>query len=89
LRRLDLLKRELEVRFDFTPYACFKTVDRYAEGFINVNNLTIFLRSNGMYPTDREVNAIIRRMDTSCISKINYSDFADFMRAHGSADMCS
>jgi hypothetical protein len=50
LRRLDLLKRELEVRYDFTPYACFKTVDRYAEGFINANNLTIFLRSNGLYP---------------------------------------
>ena len=89
LRRLDLLKRELEVRFDFTPYACFKTIDRYGEGFINTNNLTIFLRSNGFYPTERELNAIVRRIDTSCISKINYSDFADFMRAHGSADMCN
>ena len=32
IRRLDLLKRELEVRYDFSPYACFKTIDRYAEG---------------------------------------------------------
>jgi len=89
LRRLDLLKRELEVRYDFSPYACFKTVDRYAEGFINVNNLAIFLRANGFYPSDRDLSAIIRRVDTSCISKVNYSDFADFLRAHGSADMCS
>lgn len=89
LRHLELLKRELEVRFDFSPYACFKTVDRYGEGFINANNLTIFLRSNGLFPSDRENNAIIRRIDTSCISKVNYSDFADFMRAHGSADMAS
>jgi Ca2+-binding EF-hand superfamily protein len=89
IRRLDLLKRELEVRFDFTPYASFKTIDRYGEGFINVNNLSIFLRSNGFYPTDREIKAIIRRIDTSSISKINYSDFADFLRAHGSADLSS
>jgi len=89
IRRLDLLKRELEVRFDFSPYACFKTIDRYGEGFINTGNLTIFLRSNGFFSSDRENNAIIRRMDTSCISKINYSDFADFMRAHGSSDSAS
>jgi Ca2+-binding EF-hand superfamily protein len=86
LRRLDLLKRELEVRHDFSPYACFKTVDRYGEGSINRNNLAIFLRNNGFYPTDVDLDAIIRRMDTSCLSKVNYSDFADFMRAHGSAE---
>jgi hypothetical protein len=27
LRRLDTLKRELEIRYDFSPYAAFKTVD--------------------------------------------------------------
>lgn len=89
LRRLDLLKRELEVRYDFSPYACFKTVDRYNEGFINAGNLTIFLRSNGFYPTERENLAIIRRMDTSCISKINFGDFSDFLRAQGSAESAS
>jgi Ca2+-binding EF-hand superfamily protein len=89
LRRLDLLKRELEVRYDFSPYACFKTIDRYNEGFLNSGNLTIFLRSNGFYPTERENLAIIRRMDTSCISKVSYSDFADFMKAQGSADAAS
>jgi len=40
IRRLDLLKRELELRYDFSAYAAFKTIDRYTEGAINVQNLT-------------------------------------------------
>ena len=44
LRRLDLLKRELEVRYDFSPYAAFKAIDRCCEGSINKHNLNTFLR---------------------------------------------
>jgi len=86
LRKLDLLKRELEVRYDFSPYAAFKAVDRLCEGSINKGNLNSFLRQNGFVATERELNAIIRRIDTSCTSRVTYSDFCDFTRAHGSAN---
>ena len=86
LRRLDLLKRELEIRYDFSPYAAFKTIDRYTEGTLTVCNITQFLRSQAYYPSEREVLSIIRRMDTSCAAKVSYSDFADFTRGHGSSD---
>jgi Ca2+-binding EF-hand superfamily protein len=66
IRKLDLLKRELEVRYDFSPYAAFKSIDRCCEGAINKFNLNTFLRQNGFFPTDREVASIIRRMDTMC-----------------------
>ena len=89
VRRLDTLKRDLEIRYDFSPYAAFKAIDRYNEGAINTNNLSLFLRNQGCCPTEREVLAIIRRMDTSCAAAVSYTDFADFMRNHGSADLCS
>ena len=44
IRKLDLQRRELEVRYDFSPYAAFKAVDRLCEGSINRNNLSAFLR---------------------------------------------
>ena len=89
IRRLDLLKREVEVRYDFSPYAAFKTVDRYQEGKINSANLTQFLRAQGYYASEREILSIIRRMDTSCAAAVSYSDFADFMRGHGSSDLAA
>lgn len=85
VRKLDLLKRELETRYDFSPYAAFKAVDKCQEGAINRGNLSDFLRQNGFFATERELTAIIRRMDTSCTGKVTYSDFADFTRAHGSS----
>lgn len=89
VRRLDTLKRDLEIRYDFSPYAAFKSLDRYNEGAVNTNNLSLFLRNQGCCPTEREVLSIIRRMDTSCAAAVSYTDFADFMRSHGSADLCT
>ncbi len=88
-RRLDGLKRELEYRYDFSPYAAFKTVDRYTEGAITQCNLTTFLRQQGYFPSEREVLSIIRRMDTSCAASVSYSDFSDFLRGHGSSDVAA
>lgn len=85
IRRLDSLKRDLECCHDFSPYAAFKTIDRCCESAVNSCNLTQFLRANGFCASEREVLSIIRRMDTSCAAKVLYSDFAEFMRGHGSA----
>jgi Ca2+-binding EF-hand superfamily protein len=88
-RRLDLLKRDLEVRHDFTPFAAFKSIDRHSEGAINSRNLTHFMSAQGYYPTEKETLNIIRRMDTSCAAAVSYNDFADYLRGHGSAEACS
>jgi len=89
IRRLDTVKRDLETRHDFSPYAAFKTIDRCTEGALTSANLTLFLRGQGFYPTEREVLSIIRRMDTSSAAQVSYSDFTDFLRGHGSADIYS
>lgn len=64
MRRLDVLKREVEVRYDFSSLAAYRSIDRYNDGRINTFNLGTFLRSTGHYAGETELLAIVRRMDT-------------------------
>lgn len=80
-RRLEILKGELEVRYDYSTYAAFKSIDRHNEGSVNTYNLGVFLKNNGYYATEREILAIIRRIDTDGDAKLSYSEFSDFLRS--------
>ena len=78
-RRQDLLKRDLEIRYDYTTYAAYRSIDRYNDGFIDSYNLGTFLKNNGHYATERELVAIIRRIDTDGDAKLGYNEFAEFL----------
>ena len=80
-RRLDILKSELEVRYDFTSYAAYRSVDKYNDGHINTFNLGSFLRSCGHYATERELLTIVRRVDTDGDARLSYSEFSEFLRS--------
>ena len=80
-RKLDILKGELEVRYDYSSYAAFKSIDKYSEGFINTYNLGQFLKNNGYYANERELLAIIRRIDTDGDAKLSYAEFSEFLAA--------
>lgn len=43
-RKLEVLKRELEVQYDYAPFSAFRSVDRYNSGIIDTINLAQFLR---------------------------------------------
>jgi hypothetical protein len=79
-RRLEILKGDLEIRYDYSSYSAFRAIDRYNEGHINTFNLGVFLKNNGHYASERELLAIIRRIDTDGDAKLNYSEFSDFIR---------
>ena len=49
MRKLSILKTEVEIRYDYTIYAAFRTVDRLNEGYIDTYNLSTFLKNNGYY----------------------------------------
>ncbi len=80
-RRLDILKRELEVRYDFSSLAAYRSIDRYNDGRINTFNLGTFLRSVGHYASETELLAIVRRIDTDGDAQLSYSEFAEFIRS--------
>ena len=81
LRRLESLKRDLEMRYDFTLYSAFRTIDRDNDGFITLDNMKSFFRTQYSYLTDKEILCIIRRIDTDGDAKISYSEFSDLFRS--------
>lgn len=81
MRRLDILKRELEIRFDFSSLAAYRSIDRYNDGRINTFNLGTVLRSCGHYASETELLAIVRRMDTDGDAQLSYSEFAEYIRS--------
>lgn len=80
-RRLDILKRELEIRYDYSSLAAYRSVDRYNDGRINTFNLGAFLRNCGHYASETELLAIVRRIDTDGDAQLSYSEFAEFVRS--------
>ena len=81
MRRLDILKRELELRYDFSSLAAYRSIDRYNDGRINTFNLGTFLRSCGHYASETELLAIVRRIDTDGDAQLSYTEFADYIRS--------
>lgn len=79
-RKLEALKRELEVQYDYSPFAAFRSVDRYNSGLITSVNLGAFLRQNGHFASEMELLAIIRRIDTDGDASVDYNEFAEFVR---------
>ena len=79
-RRQDILKRDLELRYDFSTLSAFRSVDKYNDGRIDTFNLGSFLRSCGHYATETELLAIVRRIDTDGDARLSYPEFAEFLR---------
>ena len=82
LRRLDSLKADLDVRYDHSIFAAYKSIDKFNEGAINTYNLSTFLKNNGFYASERELLCIIRRVDTDGDARLSYSEFSDFVKAY-------
>ena len=81
MRRLDTLRRDLEIRFDYSTLACYRSIDRYNDGRINTFNLGTFLRNVGHYASETELLAIVRRIDTDGDANLSYAEFCDFVRS--------
>lgn len=64
-KELEKMTYDLERRPDYSPLAVFRCVDRHNEGKIDKLNLNIFFKSNGIMLADREILALIRRLDTT------------------------
>ena len=76
-----ILKRELELRYDYSSMAAYRSVDRYNDGRINTFNMGTFLRQCGHYASETELLAIVRRIDTDGDAQLSYAEFADYIRS--------
>jgi Ca2+-binding EF-hand superfamily protein len=82
LRRLEILKEELSMRYDYSNYSAFRAIDKYNDGFLNVDNIRQFYRNFYSYPSERELLSLVRRIDTDGDAKISFSEFSEFMRSN-------
>ena len=80
MRKLEDVKMEIQKRYDYGTYTAFRTVDRLNESYINIDNLKTILKYHSYYLTDRDLLAIIRRIDTDGDAKISYGEFSEFMK---------
>jgi hypothetical protein len=80
IRKIELLKGDLQLKYDYTSYAAFRAIDRFNDGTIDSYNLGQFLKNNGHYASERELLNIIRRIDTDGDAKLNYEEFSEFLR---------
>jgi len=76
-----MLRRELECRFDYSGLSAYRSIDKYHDGCINTHNLGAFLRSCGHYAQERELIAIVRRIDTDGDARLTCSEFSEYLRA--------
>jgi hypothetical protein len=61
--KIERVKHELSLRYDWTSAASFDTVDSLRERELNHRNIQSFLKINGFYATESELVAIVRRLD--------------------------
>jgi Ca2+-binding EF-hand superfamily protein len=79
-RRTEKLKQELAWKADFDSKAGFKAIDDWTYHYIDFSNLKRFMKSTGYVPTNKELAAIIRRLDLNADSRLSYEEFEEGIR---------
>lgn len=82
-RRIESLKRDLQLGHDYSPSATFRTIDRPESGVIASGNLGEFLKKLGHFASESELLAIIRRIDTDGDAQLNLAEFSEFLKPLG------
>ena len=78
-QQLEILKRDLLRRYDWTNQVAFNSVDSMRDGFFAFNSLIHFCRSNGYNASECEVIAMIRRLDVDADQRVTYDEFCRAM----------
>lgn len=65
--------------YDFSTLAVFKAIDKRNQNYIGVYSLAEFMSKNGFQATEREIVAILRRLDVEGNGKITFEHFAEFI----------
>lgn len=79
LKELEKLTYDLERRPDYSTLAVYRAADRHNEGKLDTINLERFFRSLSIYLSERELLALIRRIDTTADQNITYEELRDFL----------
>ncbi|OMJ72439.1 hypothetical protein SteCoe_29118 [Stentor coeruleus] len=79
-RKIEISKRDLASRYDFSIVSGFSVIDYPSSSFLTREKIYNFLRRNGKVVFDDDVDAILRRMDIDGDERLSYSEWSDTIR---------
>jgi Ca2+-binding EF-hand superfamily protein len=77
LRKVELLKEDLTMRYDWSFLEAFKLIDAERIGAIDFDSAYIFLKRNHIIAAESDILALLRRADKDGDGKISYAEFVD------------
>ncbi len=81
MKKLDGKKINLiDGSLDFTMKDAFFTIDKYHSGFVDYNNLSIFIKRAGFALFEEQLVSILRRLDKDDDGRINFDEFRLFFK---------
>ena len=63
--------------YDYTAEDAFSSIDDFNYGYVDFSNLKRFLKKNGFIPTNKDLAAIIRRLDLNADSWLGKDEFIE------------
>jgi len=81
-RKIELLKEDLSMRYDYNHLDAFKIIDEDRTGFIDLDALYLFFKRNHIHATESDILALFRRVDQDGDGKISFSEFSECLTAH-------
>jgi len=80
-RSLELTRRDLSLRPDFSLISAFSGINFPGSSVITRLMLREFLVRNGKFVLEDDIDAILRRIDIDGDESLSYSEFSDFLRS--------
>lgn len=72
IRKVELLKEDVVSRYDYSNIDAFKLVDADRVGVINFDNFYLFMKRNGIFVSESDYLALLRRSDRDDDGRISY-----------------
>ena len=79
-KKIEKIKQHISICADFDYESGFKAIDDWGYGYIDFNNLRRFLRKWDYAPLNKELSAIIRRLDLDGDGRLNFDEFVEGIR---------
>jgi len=76
-RKAELLREDLVARYDFSLRAVYELVADYGDGRVDLDALYSFLQKNGISVIEKDVVALLRRVDADRDGRLSYSEFCE------------
>ena len=72
---VELIRQKISNKLQIRPEAAFKAVDKEDKGYLSINDLREFIKSQNMYPIEKNLGLLFERFNKSEDGAIAYEEF--------------